>query len=110
MTIVGSIFGCILSIFMIIIAFQSPCPWWADTLHGALIMLCNGFLLTLIIAYVRMTIGNRIKSEWANDKGMFYFGVTVQLGALIGTIPAYLLVNVFDVFTDRKPCQTYCVA
>ncbi len=107
-TIIGSIIGCLLAVFMIIIASQSPCPWWADTIHGALIMISIYMCCTVIIAYVRITIGNRLKNEWANEKGLFYFGVTVQLGSLIGTIPIYLLINVFHVFIDRKPCQIYC--
>ena len=109
-TTVGILVGCILAVFIIIIAAQSPCPWWADTLHGAVIILVTWFAMTLIMAYVRITIGNRIKAEWANEKGMFYFGITIQLGLLIGAVPMYLLVNVFRVFTDRQPCQIYCVA
>ncbi len=109
MTIIGSIFGCILCVFIIIIAAQSPCPWWADSLHGALTMVFTQILTTVILAYIRITIGNCIKAEWSNDKGLFYFGATTQIGSLVGTIPMYLLVNVFNVFTDRKPCQIYCV-
>jgi hypothetical protein len=110
MTTIGSVFGCTLGVFIIIIAAQSPCPWWADSLHGALIMVSTKILTTVIIAYIRITIGNCIKAEWSNDdKGMFYFGATSQIGSVLGTIPMYLLINVFNVFTDRKPCQIYCV-
>jgi hypothetical protein len=110
MTTIGSVFGCTLGVFIIIIAAQSPCPWLADSLHGALIMVVTKILTTVIIAYIRITIGNCIKAEWSNDdKGMFYFGATSQIGSVLGTIPMYLLINVFNVFTDRKPCQIYCV-
>ena len=109
LTIIGSIFGCTLCVFIIIIAAQSPCPWWADSLHGAIIIVFIQILTAVTISYIRITIGNCIKTEWSNDKGMFYFGATVQVGSLVGTIPMYLLVNVFNVFTDRKPCESYCV-
>jgi hypothetical protein len=109
MTLIGSIFGCTLGAFIIIIAAQSPCPWWADSLHGALIMVFTQILTTTILAYIRITIGNCIKSDWSNEKGMFYFGATTQIGSVIGTIPMYLLINVFNVFIHRKPCQIYCV-
>lgn len=109
MTIIGTLVGCIFTIFTIIIAAQSPCPWWADSLHGAIIIVLSGSLLAIIIGFIRITIGNRIKKEWSNEKGMFYFSATYELGAFVGTIPMYLLVNVFDVFIDRKPCQIYCV-
>ncbi|CAF3727803.1 unnamed protein product [Rotaria sordida] len=109
MTIIGTIIGSIIAVFIIIIATQSPCPWWADTLHGALIMLAVWFVMTIIIAYLRITTGNLIKGEWLEEKGMFYFGITVQLGLFMGAVPVYLLINVFNMFIDRKPCQIYCV-
>ncbi|UJR11697.1 hypothetical protein I4U23_015878 [Adineta vaga] len=108
-TILGSICGCILASFLIIIAVQSPCPWWADTVHGAFITVFIHFISTMFIAYIRITIGNRIKDHWSNEKGLFYFGITIQLGSVIGTIPIFLLVNVFEVFVAREPCQTYCI-
>ncbi|CAF4374801.1 unnamed protein product [Rotaria sp. Silwood2] len=109
MTIIGTIIGSIFAVFIIIIAIQSPCPWWADTLHGAAVIVVIWLLMVFIIAYLRITTGNFIKADWSEEKGMFYFGITVQLGSFLGAIPMYLLVNVFDIFTDRKPCEVYCV-
>ncbi|CAF3410791.1 unnamed protein product, partial [Rotaria sp. Silwood2] len=109
MTIIGTIIGSIFAVFIIIIATQSPCPWWADTLHGAAVIVVIWLLMVFIIAYLRITTGNFIKADWSEEKGMFYFGITVQLGSFLGAIPMYLLVNVFDIFTDRKPCEVYCV-
>jgi hypothetical protein len=107
MTVIGSVFACALNVFIIIIAAQSPCPWWAESLHGALMMVLTQISATFTIAYIRIKIGNTIKTKWSNENGMFYFGATIEIGSLMGTIPIYLLVNVFNVFTDRKPCQTY---
>ncbi|CAF4194356.1 unnamed protein product [Rotaria socialis] len=108
-TVIGSAIGLMLCIFIIIIATQSPCPWWSDTTHGAIIIAISWFLATLIIAFLRITIGHRIKLEWKDDQGMFYFGASIQLGLLLGAIPMYFLVNVFNVFTDREPCVIYCL-
>ena len=105
---VGSLFGLVLCVFIVLIAWQSPCPWWADTTHGAVIIISAWLLSTLIIAYLRITIGNRIKTEWSDDRGMFYFGVSVQLGLLLGTVPSYVLVNVFHLFVAREDCRQYC--
>ncbi|CAM4815209.1 unnamed protein product [Rotaria magnacalcarata] len=108
-TVIGSAIGLMLSIFIVIIATQSPCPWWSDTTHGAIIIVISWFLVTLIIAFLRITIGHRIKLEWKGDQGMFYFGASIQLGLLLGAIPMYFLVNVFNVFIDREPCVIYCL-
>ena len=37
--IIGSIFAYALGVFAIIIAAQSPCPWWTDSFHGGVIMI-----------------------------------------------------------------------
>ncbi|CAF4622121.1 unnamed protein product [Rotaria magnacalcarata] len=50
-TVIGSVIGLMLSIFIVIIATQSPCPWWSDTTHGAIIIVISWFLVTLIIAF-----------------------------------------------------------
>lgn len=103
-----SIVSWALAAFIFFIAGQSPCPWLADTTAGALMIITVWFTMSFISGFIRITIGNRIKSEWKDEKGMFYYGGTVQLGLFLGTIPIYLLINVFDVFVDRKPCQNYC--
>lgn len=105
-----SIVNWLLAAFIFVVAGQSPCPWLADTVQGALMIISVWFFMSFTSGFLRITIGNRIKTEWVSDKGMFYYGGTVQLGLLLGTIPMYLLINVFSVFIDRKPCHTYCVA
>ncbi|CAF1404549.1 unnamed protein product [Rotaria sordida] len=105
-----SIFNWLLATCIFIIAGQSPCPWLADTMQGALMIITIWFIMSLTSCFLRITIGSRIKSEWTGDKGMFYYGGTVQLGLLLGTIPLYILINLFGIFIDRKPCQVYCVS
>ena len=105
-----SIVNWVMSIFIFIIAGQSPCPWLADTIQGALMIIITWFFMATISCMLRIIIGNRIKSEWKDEKGMFYYGGTAQLGLFLGTIPVYLFINVFDLFTDRKPCQIYCLS
>jgi hypothetical protein len=108
--VIQSILNWLLSAFIFIIASQSPCPWLADSTQGALMIITIWFIMSLMSGFLRITIGNRIKSEWTDDKGMFYYGGTVQLAMLLGTIPTYMLINVFGLFIDRKPCQIYCLS
>jgi hypothetical protein len=107
-TIIGSMIGFLLSFFIFSIAWQSPCPWWADTIHGAFILILVWFITTFIIAYVRITIGNRVRQQAKHNRAMFYFGASVQLGMFIGTVPIYSLINIFNLFLAREPCQPYC--
>ncbi|CAF1384336.1 unnamed protein product [Adineta ricciae] len=108
-TILWSSIGFGLCVFIAIIAWQSPCPWWADTFHGGLIMTGVWFITILIVAYIRIAIGNRIRREWLQESAMFYFGLTVELGSVIGSVPMYILVSVLHLFTERQPCQRYCL-
>ncbi|CAF0870939.1 unnamed protein product [Rotaria sordida] len=107
--IICSIFGCLICFFIFIIAFQSPCPIWADTLHGGIIMIIAWFFSSFVLAYVRIATGNRIKLTWRKQNGLFYFGLCIQIGIIVGALPMYLAVNVYRLFQDRQPCITYCL-
>ena len=107
--VLGSLFGSVFCAFIIFVAFQSPCPIWADTVHGGIVMIVAWFVSTFTFAYVRIASGNRIKLAWGKESGLFYFGVSVQMGIVFGVLPMYLLINVFEVLKDRQPCVTYCL-
>ena len=92
-----------------IIAFQSPCPIWADTVHGGIIMIVAWFFSSFLLAYIRFASGNRIKLAWRKENGLFYFGLSVQIGVMVGVLPMYLVINVFQLLKDRQPCVTYCL-
>ncbi|CAF3530239.1 unnamed protein product, partial [Rotaria sp. Silwood2] len=53
--------------------------------------------------YPRLVIANYVRTYSSN--GMFWFGVNVQLGALIGSIVAYLLIETFSLFRERIACE-----
>lgn len=109
-TIVGqSLLNWSLCMLIFIIAKQSPCPWLADTAEGAMMVIGIWFVMSFISNFLRITIGNRIKEEWSGEQGMFYYGGSAQLGLLLGTIPTYFVINVLNLFVDRKPCETYCL-
>ena len=108
-TILGSIFGCFICFFIIITASQSPCPIWADTVHGAVIMVIAWTASTFVLSYVRVASGNRIKLTWPKEDGLFNFGLSVQLGMVVGAVPTYLVINVYQLLKDRQPCKIYCL-
>jgi riboflavin transporter 2 len=107
--IIGSLFGWLTCFFIIIVAFQSPCPIWADTLHGGIIMTAAWFISSLVLAYIRVCSGNRIKLAWSKRSGLFHFGLSVQMGIIFGVLPMYLVINVYELLKDRQPCVTYCL-
>lgn len=106
--IIGSIIGALSCSFIIFVAFHSPCPMWADTLHGGIIMIVAWFLSSFILGYIRIASGNSIKLTWKKENGLFYYGLSIQLGVLLGVIPMYLIINIFQLLQERQPCKIYC--
>ncbi|CAF0914386.1 unnamed protein product [Rotaria sp. Silwood1] len=97
------------SLYVIIVAFLSPCPPLHDTTEGAILVIGCYFLAYLIFYYIRLVIGNRVRQEYQRHSGLFWLGAASQMGSLVGAIPMYLLVNTFNVFKSRNACQVYCI-
>ncbi|CAF1248057.1 unnamed protein product [Adineta steineri] len=97
-----------ISIYVIIVAFLSPCPPLHDSTGGAILVISCYFLAYLLFYYIRLVIGNRIRQEYPHESGLFWYGAATQMGTLIGAVPMYLLVNVYNVFQSRNACQAYC--
>ncbi|CAF3523592.1 unnamed protein product [Rotaria sp. Silwood1] len=85
------------------VSFKSPCPPWVDTTKGSVLILIIWLSTYVLLGYPRLIIANYVRTYSSN--GMFWFGVNVQLGALIGSIVAYLLVETFSVFRERIACE-----
>ena len=85
------------------IAFRSPCPPFVHTNHGNVFVLIIWLSTYVFLGYPRLVIANYVRNYSSN--GMFWYGVNVQLGALIGSIIAYLLVETFSLFVEQKSCD-----
>jgi riboflavin transporter 2 len=95
--------GSITFAFDLFVSFKSPCPPWVDTTKGSVLILIVWLSTYVLLGYPRLVIANYVRIHSPN--GMFWYGVNVQLGALIGSIVAYLLVETFSVFRERIPCE-----
>lgn len=85
------------------VSFQSPCPPWVGTTKGSILILIIWLCTYIFLGYPRLVIANYVRIHSSN--GMFWYGVQVQIGALIGSIIAYLLVETFGLFRERIPCE-----
>jgi len=97
------ILGSITFAFDLFVSFKSPCPPWVDTTKGSVLILIVWLSTYVLLGYPRLVIANYVRIHSPN--GMFWYGVNVQLGALIGSIVAYLLVETFSLFRERIPCE-----
>ena len=95
--------GSITFAFEMFVAFRSPCPPLVDSTGGSVMILIIWLITYLLMGYPRLVIANYVRLHSTN--AMFWFGVHVQSGALIGSIVAYLLVETFSLFRERTPCE-----
>ena len=93
--------------FELFVSFRSPCPPWVNTHQGSILILLIWLSTYFFFGYPRLVIANYVRLHSSN--GMFWFGVHVQFGALIGSIVAYLLIETFSLFRERLACEeTLC--
>ena len=93
--------------FSLFAALKSPCPPWVNTDKGSVMILIIWLSTYLLLGYPRLVIANYVRSY--SSSGMFWYGVNVQLGALLGSITAYLLVETFSLFVEKVPCvELFC--
>ncbi|CAF3430671.1 unnamed protein product [Rotaria socialis] len=89
--------------FTMFVSFKSPCPPWVDTTKGSVLILFVWLITYVLLGYPRLVIANYVRTYSSN--GMFWFGVHVQSGALVGSIVSYLLVEAFSLFRERIACE-----
>lgn len=63
-------------------------------------ILCVGLL-----TYVKVSVAFILRmEEGKGDTNLFWFGVSTQVGSAIGSIIAFVLVNVYNYFEAYYPC------
>ena len=95
--------GSITFAFEMFVAFRSPCPPLVNSTGGTVMILLVWLSTYLLMGYPRLVIANYVLRHSPNS--MFWFGVHVQSGAMIGSIVAYLLVETFALFREGNPCE-----
>lgn len=56
-----------------------------------------------VISYVKMSIAALIRRE--GGKGLFWYGTVTQLGAAVGSVIMFYLINIAKMFTSFNPCS-----
>ncbi|CAM4871028.1 unnamed protein product [Rotaria socialis] len=95
--------GSITFLFNMFVAFKSPCPPYVNTLKGDILILTIWLSTYVLLGYPRLIIANYVRDYCSS--GMFWYGVSVQLGALFGSILNYHLIEIFSLFNEKMPCE-----
>lgn len=98
------LFGSITFLFDLYVSFKSPCPPFVNTMKGDILILIIWLSTYIFLGYPRLVIANYLRNHSSN--GMFWYGVNVQLGALLGSLLSYNLIETFSLLREKKPCES----
>nr|SVE77640.1 EOG090X07AW [Daphnia lumholtzi] len=97
--------GTSVSAYIIALAALSPTPPLVGYPSGETLMITSWILCVGLLTYVKVSIASIFRmEEGKGDRNLFWFGVFTQVGSAIGSIIAFLLVNVYQYFEAYYPC------
>ncbi|XP_067144115.1 solute carrier family 52, riboflavin transporter, member 3-A-like isoform X1 [Centruroides vittatus] len=92
----------VISIYLLMTAIMSPSPPLVNTNSGSIIIVCSWVLFIGIFSYVKTMIALLMRNRGNN--ALFWYGAVTQIGAAVGAVLMFLLVNVANVFQDEENC------
>lgn len=63
-------------------------------------------IFTGLFSYLKVVIGSLLHE--AGHAALLWCGISIQAGSLVGALTMFPLVNVYQVFTPAKDCETSC--
>ena len=57
-----------------------------------------------VLTYVKVSIAAILCRQVAGQRNLFWFGVSTQIGSAVGSVIAFVLVNVLFLFQSYYPC------
>jgi hypothetical protein len=101
-----AVIGTGLFAYTFVAAKLSPCSPLVDQLAGQLLIGFSWTLKYCVLYYIRVLLGNYFRRT-SGHRGLFWFGVSTQIGALIGAVVIYVFTEHLHMFHERKICVTY---
>ncbi|XP_061189686.1 solute carrier family 52, riboflavin transporter, member 3-B-like [Saccostrea echinata] len=94
--------GSIFSVYLIVLAGMSPSPPLAGSLAGSFLMVVCYIGKTCLFIYTKVCVAVLFRLD--GKQSLFLLGGVTQLGACLGSVVAYILVNVIVVFQSSPQC------
>lgn len=92
----------VISFYLMSTAIMSPRPPLVNTKVGSILIVCSWVVFVGVFSYVKTMIALVMRDQGNN--ALFWYGAVTQIGAAIGALVIFLLVNVANVFEDEKNC------
>ncbi|XP_018901782.1 solute carrier family 52, riboflavin transporter, member 3-A isoform X1 [Bemisia tabaci] len=88
--------------YVITLAVLSPTPPLADEFVGKALVVFCWIVCSGLIAYTKLSIAALFND--AGNKGLFWYGVSTQLGAALGAASMFVLINILNLFKSNDIC------
>jgi hypothetical protein len=90
---------------------MSPCPPMLNSWFGPFLMIFSWILTSCLFMRIRCCVASRL--EESGERVLLILGGFTMFGQMIGGILMYVIVSVYNLFTDLPPCKdalSYCFA
>ncbi|KAM4631468.1 solute carrier family 52, riboflavin transporter, member 2 [Polymixia lowei] len=102
MSLVGGIFAA----YIMALAALSPCPPLLENNAGAVLVVTSWIAFTGLFSYLKVVIGTLLHE--VGHAALLWYGISIQIGSLMGAITMFPLVSVYHVFSRSQECVDNC--
>ncbi|GFS04843.1 solute carrier family 52, riboflavin transporter, member 3 [Elysia marginata] len=103
-TLVMTALGSTLAGYIVFTAAASPNPPLVGMMAGTTVLVLCWILVVFVLTYSKVCIASTFREEGQGRKALLWVGAFTQMGSLAGALVAFLLINVYKVFTQGNPC------
>ena len=93
----------LLSVYIIVMAALSPCPLFKHTWFGSALIVFAWIVTQLLFMRVRCLIATRL--ERFGKRALIANGALTMFGQVVGAVIIFLVVNIYGLLEDQKPCS-----
>jgi len=98
-----TVFGSLLSAYVVVLAAMSPNPLLKDSDVGRSFIVLAQMAISAFFSYAKVTIATIFRDE--GRRALVWCGAITQVGSSVGALIMFPLVNVYYVFKSNPPCQ-----
>ena len=99
-----SVIAMAFSSYLIVLAALSPTPPLMES-GGEYILIVIWILSVSFMTYTKVTIASILRRQKGRGgRNLFWYGVSTQIGSTVGSVGIFVLLNVYNLFEQYRPC------
>uniref|UniRef100_A0A0B6Y6S3 Riboflavin transporter n=1 Tax=Arion vulgaris TaxID=1028688 RepID=A0A0B6Y6S3_9EUPU len=98
-----TLLGTLFTAYIIAMAAMSPTPALVNATAGGILVVTAWVMCTILMVFSKVSIAKVMRGQ--GRLSLIWTGASTQLGAMIGAIIAYILINYLHLFKDEPLCH-----